>query len=229
MATTHDLRLHEEALLLALKDKAGTPATSMYAYAVGGAILAELLLEERVRLVARRRGGPLLESSTGASPVGNPVLDAALRLVRDAKRRASAVTWIGRFSRRERLRETARGLVHKGILRVEEKRLLLLFRRTVYPELDPAPERRLLERVREAVFGDGPVDTRTATLVGIAHSAGLLAPLLGRKALKGRNARLKTLLEDNVAADATRATIQAVQAAVVAATSAATSAAASGG
>ncbi len=225
----HDLRLHEEVLLLALKDETGTPAASMYAYGVGGAILAELILEERVRLVERRRGAPLLEAASGASPVGDPVLDPALRQVRDAKRRGSTTTWVSRFSRRDRLRETARSLVHKGILRMEEKRLLLLFRRTVYPELDPAPERRLVERVRRAVFSDDPVDARTAVLVGIAYPSGLLAPLFGRKAVRDRKVRLRALVEDNVAADATRATIQAVQVAVIAATTAATSAAASGG
>ena len=48
------LRLHEEILLLALRDEAGTihSGTSLR-YAVAGAVLAELLLEDRVRLEER--------------------------------------------------------------------------------------------------------------------------------------------------------------------------------
>ena len=40
-----ELRLHEEVLLLALKDDKGTPYAAQYGLALGGAVLAELLLD----------------------------------------------------------------------------------------------------------------------------------------------------------------------------------------
>ena len=51
MAKQTALFLHEEVMLLALRDKEGTIASgSMYQYAIGGAVLAELLLHDRVEV-----------------------------------------------------------------------------------------------------------------------------------------------------------------------------------
>ena len=223
MAMNHDLPLHEAVLLLALRDDKGTPAASMYTYAVAGGVLAELLLAERVRLAPRRRGKPLIEPHDSAM-VGDPVLDDALRRVRDARRRATAATWVSRLARQETVKATARRLSRKGILRTEEKRVLLLFSRTVYPELDPAPERRLIEEIRTAVLGEEPVDARTAALVSLADTAGLLRPIFDRKTLKARKARLAAIAEGDAAAEAAKEAIQAVQVAIMAATTATTAA-----
>jgi hypothetical protein len=224
MAIERDLRLHQEVVLLALKDQKGTPVASTYTFALAGAILTELFLEERVGLEERKRGKPLVTLQSGTQ-IGDPVLDDALRQVREAKRRANAVTWVQRWAKPRLLHETARRLAQQGVLRVEEKRVLLLFNRTVYPEMDPGPERRLIERMRTAIFGDDEVDASTAAIVTLAHAAALLNPIFGRKELKGRKKRIAALSEGDAVGEATRAAIQAAHAAVVAATAAATSAA----
>lgn len=224
MALDHELRLHQEILLLTLKDERGTPAAAMYGYALAGAILTELVLEERVRLVERKSGRPVVEL-VSATQVGDPVLDDAIRRVRTARRRASPNAWITRWARRRVMHETARHLARRGVLRTEERRVLLLFNRTVYPAMDPGPERRLIERIRDAVLTDDAVDARTAAVVTLANAAGLLRPIFGRRALKGRKDRFELLARDNTVGAATRAAIQAAQAAMVAATAAATSAA----
>jgi len=224
MAHEHDLRLHQEVVLLALKDEKGTPAASMYRFALAGAVLTELFMEDRVGLEERKRGKPLVMLQSGTQ-IGDPVLDDALLQIQNARRRANTVTWVQRWAKGQLLHETARRLARQGVLRVEEKRVLLLFNRTVYPEMDPGPERRLIERMRAAIFGDAEVDARTAAIVALSHAAGLLNPVFGRKELKARKKRIAALTEDDAVADATRAAIQAAQAAVVAATAAATSAA----
>lgn len=49
MVKKNSLFLQEEIMLLALRDKEGTIASgSMYQYAISGAILAELLLNNRI-------------------------------------------------------------------------------------------------------------------------------------------------------------------------------------
>ena len=49
--TQDSLYLYEEVMLLALRDREGTIARgTMYQYAIGGAILAELLLSSRVEI-----------------------------------------------------------------------------------------------------------------------------------------------------------------------------------
>lgn len=223
MSPDPELRLHEEVLLLTLKDEKGTPAWTQYTYALAGAILAELVLEERVRLEERKRRKPLVHL-VSATQIGDPILDDALRAIRVARRRATAGTWIQRWARNRLLHETARRLARRGILQAREKRVLLLFSRTVYPELNPEPEQRLIERMRAAIFGSDDVDARTATVISLAGAADLLKPIFGKE-LKGRKDRLEALAEGDAVSEVTRATVQAVRAAVVAAGTAATAAA----
>ena len=62
------LFLHQELLLMALRDEKGTIDnwnTGRYNYAVGGAILVELLLAEAVRIAAGRKPLVLLELPHG--------------------------------------------------------------------------------------------------------------------------------------------------------------------
>ena len=125
-----------------------------------------------------------------------------------------------------RKRRIAVGLCRKGILREREDRILVLFRRTAYPTLDGAPERRVLARVLDAVTGDSQeLDARTAVLVALANGTGILKPVLGKDLVKQRKDRIKEIGEGDIVGEATKAAVQAAQAAAVAATSAATSAA----
>jgi golgi phosphoprotein 3 len=215
----HELPLHEEVLLLALRDEEGTTAAGgMYAYALGGAILAELLLRDRVRLEPVKKSD-LVVVKTGTQ-TGERVLDEALDKIRTAKRRAAARTWVHRFAQTPRLKvRIAERLRQKGILKVAEDRVLWVFTRRVYPELDPAPERRIVERLRAAILSDDPPpDARTALLASLAAAASLLGGVLEKDERKARKARIKELAKGQVAGEATTAAIEAVQAAVIVAT-----------
>lgn len=221
----HELRLHEEILLLTLKNEKGTPAWGQYTYALAGAVLTELVMEERVKLEPRRGRKKPLVDLVSATQIGDPVLDDAIRQVRMAKRRATAGTWVQRWAKNKLLHDTARRLAQRGILRTQQKRVLLLFSRRIYPEIDPGPEERLLERMRAAIFDDGEVDSRTAAVIALAQVADVLKPAFGAKELKGRKKRLKELAEGDMVAEATRAAVQAATAAAAAAAAAATAAA----
>ncbi len=224
MATTlADLRLHERALLLALDDDRGTVHSGpFYSYAVAGGILAELLLEERLALEPRRRGKNVV-SVASATQIGDPVIDEVLERIRTTEKPATLETWVSRVAQKDELRHrVARRLAMKGVLRAEEDTVLRLFKRRVYPELDPGPERELVDSLRSAILSDDDVaDPRTAILATLAWHAQLLRPVLGKKELKDRKARLQALGCGDAVADATRAAIDAVQAAVIAATTAA--------
>jgi len=229
-----ELRLHEEVLLLALKDEKGTPHSVQYGFALGGAMLAELLLEERFILEEKPRKKPLkpgkkpayLVAIDNPKPLADPILDECLHRVSTSKKPRSPQDWVTRFSQLKDLkRRIAVGLCRKGILREREDRILVLFRRTAYPTLDGAPERRVVERIREAVVGDSlDLDARTAVLVALAHGTGLLKPVLGKDLVKQRKARIKDIAEGDVVGEATKAAVEAAQAAVIAATAAATAA-----
>lgn len=210
------LFLHEEILLLALRDDEGTIAPgTMYQYAVGGAILAELLLQKRINVDERRRKKYVDIVTT--KPVGDPLIDECLQRVAQAKRRASLDTWVSRFAGVKNMKQRlAEQLCRRGILRVSEDKVLLLFTRKIYPEEDPIPERNIVDRLRNAIFTDvEDLDPRTVVLVSLADSANLLDIVFDKKQLKSRKQRIKRIVDGELTGKATRQAIEAVQAALM--------------
>lgn len=230
MAARNRLMLHEELLLLALDDSKGTSGVgSQHGIAMGGAILAELVLRRAVRLTTEKKKR-FVEIDPGAQ-VDDALLGECLSLVRQAKRRRQASEWVMKFAGLKNLKKrVAHGLVVRGVLGEEQDRVLGIFPRTVFPERDPGPERDLIERLRRAVLDDtGRVDERTLVVAVIAGATSLLERAVDKKQLKARKERMKQLAEGQGVGAATAEAIQAAQAAaavaVMIATTAATSAA----
>ncbi len=203
-------------MLLALRNDKGTVAGGvMYQQAAGGAILAELMLEGRVRAVTegRRTYGVLEDRKL----TGDSVLDDCIAKMAAAKRRGTLLTWVQKFAATRRLKHrVASGLVDKGILREREDRVLLIFSRRVYPELDSARERAIVRRLEDAIFSDSTtVDARTTVLVALSHHSGLLKANFDKKRLKARRKRIEAIIKGDAVGKATKQAVDAVHAAVM--------------
>jgi hypothetical protein len=225
---TSTLRLYHELLLLALADDTGKVAFGgMLTYGLGGAILTELLLEQRLEIVEEgTRVKRRFVQVADPRPLGEPMLDAVLAKLRDAKRRASPSAIVSRFGQQRQLRhEIARELCRAGVLRETEQQILLLFRRRLYPTIDSRPERALIKRVRDTLDAGKKPSDRTAALIGLASASGSLAALYDRKTLRALKPRLKAIADSSEGSRAVREAIAAAQAAVTAAMVAATVAA----
>lgn len=224
MTANVDLEIPEEILLLALEDRKGTPMGSMVEYALAGGVLAELLLRGEVELATSRKGKPLVRvASDGKGHTGSEVLDEALERIRGG-RAASPEVWVGKLAKLRKLKQrVAQGLCRRGILRADEQKLLLVFNRKVYPELDHGPERALVERLRRAIFEeDQPVEPRTAFTVGLASCADLLPPVFGKKEIRARRKRVEELQSRHPVSQATHQAVEAVKVAVIMAATSAT-------
>jgi hypothetical protein len=213
--------LHEEFMLLALREETGTVETSVsIEYPLAAAVLSELLLQKRIELdeVKKRKQLVKLINST---PFGDPILDEALEKIRKAKRRASLKTWVGRMARLKKLKHrTALQLCKRGILRADEDKVLLIFKRGIYPEFDPRPEKRLVERLRKVIFTDvESIEPRDAIVIALAHHTHLLRKKFDKKDLKTRRKRIKQIAESSPAAKAAKELIDAINVAVIAAVS----------
>jgi len=208
--------MHEEILLLALRDEEGTVAAgSMYEYAIGGAILSELLLDKHISVDNSNK--KKLINIDNTTPVGDPLIDECLQKISTAKRRASLTTWVTRFAHTKRLKHrVAEQLVKRGILRADEDKVLLIFSRKIYPEVNPVPERKLIERLRRAIFEDGEdFDSRTIVLLSLANSAELLRLTFDKKELKRRKKRIEQIVNGEIAGKAAKEAIEAIQAAIM--------------
>jgi hypothetical protein len=209
------LPLHEEVLLLALRDEEGTVASgTMYQYAIAGAILSELMLQERIAV--DESGRKKLAKVIDPRPTGAPLLDECLDKIAAAKPKPLA-HWVGRFTNIKNLKHrVAERLCDRGILHEEEGTILLLFTRRIYPETDPRPEQEIVERLRRAIFTDTrDIDPRTVVLVSLANSAGILKVSFDKKELKARKERLEQVINGDLVGKAATAAIEAMHAAVM--------------
>jgi len=209
------LFLHEEILLLALKDEEGTIAGgAMYTYAVGGAVLAELLLRHRIAVdsTSKRK----LVSVIDPEPVSDVLIDEWLVKMSAAKRRQPLRGWVSKIAATRQLKHRiAVPLCQRGILRMDEETILLLFTRRIYPEIDPKPEREILDRLHRAIFSDtGDIDARTVVLLSLAKGANLLPALFGKKNVKQRKRRIEQIVNGEITGAATKEAIEAMHAAV---------------
>ena len=208
------LPLHEEILLLALRDEEGTIAPgTMYQYAIAGAILSELMMRRRLEI--DETGRKKLARVVDKTPTGAPLLDECLAKIASDKPR-TLDTWVGKFATiRDLKHRVAERLCDRGILREEEGKVLIVFSRRIYPETDPRPENEIVDRLRVAIFTDTRVDPYTVVLVSLANNAGLLKVVFDKKELRGRKQRLEQVVNGEVMGRATKDAIQAMQTAVM--------------
>lgn len=208
------LFIYEEIMLLALRDEEGTCANGYVEHMTSGGILAELLLEERI---AVGPSGKQIVELRDASPMGDPLIDECIELIASAKKPKSLEHWISKVAAIKELRHrVARQLCERGILRADEDKILLLFTRRIYPEVDPWPEKQIVERLRQAIFSDDEnVDARTTVVVSLANSGSLLPQIFDKKELKPRNERIKQIAAGELAGEATGSVIKAIEMAVL--------------
>ncbi len=214
---THDLYLYEEFMLLALREETGTLQTSeTIEYSLAAAILSELLLARRIEL-DRENPKKQLVNLIDPQPFGDDLLDEALEKIKTANRRASLKTWVQRLAHLKKIRHrAAQQLCRRGILREDEGKILLIFTRKMYPEVNPMPERKVVDRLRKAIFSDAAdVDPRDAVIIALAHHSHLLRTKFDKQDLRSRKKRIKDIAAGEATAKAVKEIMDAVQAAIM--------------
>lgn len=210
-----DLYLHEAILLLTLHDKKGTTGgNDSYRFALGGAILTELVLASKIRIVSWKRTNRV--EPVDAVPLGEPLLDECLEKITQSKRPKSASSWVSRFASIRRLKHrVAERLCKRGLLEKQERKVFGLFNRWTYPAVDPEPERQLVELIRRVVIEHDVPDPRILVLVSLMNGADLLASILGKKVVKENRDWIKRLVEGDAVGKATKQALDAARAAVM--------------
>ena len=214
MNKNDQLFLYEEIMLLALRDEQGTIATGFVEQSVAGAILAELLLEGRISVDDSKKQRVSLNNDQAS---GDPVIDECLEKMSASKKQVSLKNWVHKLASIKDLRhKVALQLCERRILRADEDKILLLFTRRIYPEVNSTPERKIIERMRKALFSDGRnLDARTVVLISLANGSDILSHTFGRKKLKSRKKRIEQITQGNLTGKATQEVIAACQTALI--------------
>jgi hypothetical protein len=202
----------EEFALLAYRDDGSkdTDGTSLD-NGLGGALLLELALAERVDVVDKK------VVVIDPSPTGDAQVDEALaRIAADEQGRKPGY-WVAKLAKDARGRTLDR-LVEAEVLTREESKVLRFFPRTRYPARDgvePAEESEARQRLLAAVSGQGPVEPRTAALCALVTATSLDRKVFAGLDRKQVKARLKEISAGAWAAAAVKKTIEEIQSAVV--------------
>ncbi|ACU38650.1 hypothetical protein Amir_4823 [Actinosynnema mirum DSM 43827] len=215
----------EDLMLLLLDDETGTMAgAGTMHYSLGGALLVELALRDRVEIIEGTEGlgGPKV-IATGPQDLEDPLLRTAHEQIAQRTRRAQSVLLeIGAGL----YKPVINRLIERDLIRTENKRVLGLFRTTRLPSNAPAHEADLRTKIRATLEDDQPADPRTGALIALLSASGTLPALRPPLPWSSKVAhRAKHIEAGNWAASAVTlavatATAGAVAAAAVAATTA---------
>jgi Golgi phosphoprotein 3 len=215
-------------MLLMLRDDKGTLESQahMYPLALGGSLLAELLLAGAITIDDDKKKRVRVAPMSVTERLDDPLLQECLEIVAKSKRPYRAPVWVGRFGRIKRLRHRiAESLCRKDILEDSEDKVLFFFTRAIYPTINPEPERLIVESMRDAVLGSSQdLNADVVLLIALAQATGLMRIHFEKTELKARKIRIKEIAEGNLAGDAAAGAVlaaqqaaQAAQAAVMAA------------
>ena len=211
MANT--IRLYQAVMLLALSEERGTMNGAYVEYATAAALLSELLMHERIAIEADNKNKV---SVVDDASTDDALLDEALGQIKSAKRQRKLQDWVQKLGQLKDLKhKVAQSLADAHIVAAEKEKVLWLFERRVYPELNPEPEQQIREAMRSAVMSDDEVEPRVAILVALANSAKLLPQVFTKQELKQRKKRIEQLEKGEMVSAAAKQAVAAIEAAVM--------------
>ena len=209
------LGLHQELMLLAIRDDNGTFAGGMYLYAIAGGMISELLLQEKIVASADKHQLVTVKDSASAA---DPVLNELLEQMSQSRKPRGLQHWVSKAAAIPGLKHRVAGqLCDLGILKPDERKVLWVFTQKVYPEYDGSVEDAIRQRMADVMFDPGTYpDGKTAVLIALASHAGLLNSNFDRQDLRTHRKRIANLAKGEIlAAGATQSAIQAMQAAIM--------------
>ena len=223
-----NLVLTEQTLLIALDDEEGRDTAQ---WGSGAALAAALQLDLGRRDLLRTDEEKKIVAVEGPEP-DHELLRDAHATIRASHKRYNAKGWVDRLARGVQTAARpciARGLVERGILSEERSRMLGVFTRTRFTEVNPVPERELRGRLVDILLTDREPTEEEALLIGLLEPLGLIDRVVPKENRRTARKRAKEIAEYGLAGTAVRDSVREVQAAVMAAAIASTVAAASGG
>lgn len=215
----------EDLLLLLTDDVTGKPLvdSQRLTYAAAGAVLVELVLAQRVAVTdgGRWGSGPRV-AVVDPTPLGDPVLDAALARVTAGRQPIGASSLLDGMGK-GLLGALRSRLAGRGILRHAEGKVLGLFPTSAWPAVDSRHEAGLRGALHDVLLTGRTPTVREACLVALLHAADQVPKQFAAEGVTRHQLRdrAQAISAGNVGGDAVRRAIEAMDAAMIAAVTAA--------
>lgn len=208
-----NLPLYQQVALLAIHDDKGTFQAEFVEYLLAGAILAELMLEGCVSITSKDKRVSVVASAR----ISDKLLASALDVLKYATKPLKLKSAVSKIAGQNNLKhEVAHSLCDAGILKVEQDKILLLFTRQLYPEVNPVPEQEIKQALLELIThkGNDPAP-RMVVLVSLLQGSGLLRKHFDKAFLKQYKDRIERIAKGDVVGEATKEVIEACQMVIV--------------
>ncbi len=177
------LTFAEELLLLALDDKKGTirplPYHSMR-FALAGALLLELAFADRIDTD--------LDTLTlvNSKPTGDQLLDEILERLQKSDSPKKTEYWLNELAWnspdwKDRI---LKQLVDKGVLKVEDRKVLWVFATRRYPLMDEHEVKEVRARLRDLILNRDIPDPRDAVLISMVLACDLFKDIFSEDELE---------------------------------------------
>lgn len=207
----------EDLLLLLLDDETGKIAASdRLTPALGGALLLDLALAERVEVGEKSSRWHPAKVEVIGTPTGEPMLDQALSLAAEKPRTAQdLVSRLGKGAKEQLIEQ----LSSRGMIERRDDKVLGIFPRTTWPAADSSHEASVRALLQGALVQGLTPDTRTSALIALLSAIDRAHKMVhpGDMSSKQVKARATSIAEGAWAAKAVKDAVVAAQAAVTAA------------
>jgi len=140
---------------------------------LAGAVLADLALRGAVSL----QDG--LVAVVNGAATGDPVLDGVVGSIAAAGAPRKAKWWVSRLGKRQLRDDVFAGLVERGVISVEQGKVLGLFPTTKHPERDGAPEALLRSGIGDVLAGRAGPTPFSAAVIGLLDATNTLRKQFG--------------------------------------------------
>ncbi len=205
------LHIYEEIVLLALRDTKGTFSTRRIEYLISGAVLAELQLNGSIVVGESKK---LLVEVNNTAIQSDSIMQECFSKIQASCRQLSLKTWVERLSKIKELRhKVAMQLCERKILFADKQTILFIFTKKIYPEINPQPEKLILERLHSIIFSSDPyVDPRSAVLIALAKVGVLLDEPFGKSEIRKVKDRINKISNASIVGQATQQAIETCEA-----------------
>lgn len=168
----------EEILLLFLDDETGKFENMYYEefkYALAGAVLMDLALRSKIDTDLEQL------KVADPTPTGEEILDRFLSMISESDEEMNTFYWVSEIAKRgAEIRDKAlESLVNRGILRVEEKKILWVIGVRRYPTVDDTQEKEVRRRLTELLKSDDIPSPHDVVLVSLADTFDLFPHIVG--------------------------------------------------
>jgi len=188
-----NLNLIDQLTLLALDDEKGTFVTesTAYSYAIAGAVIMELALEERIDLSGEK------VVVKDKSKTGDKIIDACFQAIIESKKERKVKSWVDRLgnSANKIRRDTIDKLIDNRILEKKENKILWIFSYNKYPAQNPRPENHLRRRLYDIIVNSHQPNLKEVMLLNLIESCSLGKEVFGKEQVKTFKKRLKAINE----------------------------------